>query len=120
MTYLFKKRREREQITVHTMIRMYCRAHHGGRVLCNSCSELADYTRIRNIKCVFGDIKPVCNKCRIHCYKPDYRERIKEIMRFSGPRMIISHPLMALDHLIMKLKPHPDVVLVKKKHIHLL
>jgi hypothetical protein len=28
------------------------------------------------------------------------REKIKEIMRFSGPRMIFYHPIMAIRHLI--------------------
>lgn len=119
MLYWFKNRQEREQITVTTMIRMYCRAHHGGEDLCDSCSEIADYARIRNEKCMFGTDKPVCQKCRVHCYKPDYRQRIKEIMRYSGPRMIWRHPVMAIDHILMKLKPHPEVVFAKRnKHIH--
>jgi hypothetical protein len=28
------------------------------------------------------------------------REKIREVMRFSGPRMIFHHPIMAIRHLI--------------------
>ena len=28
------------------------------------------------------------------------RERIREVMRFSGPRMIFHHPVMAVRHVI--------------------
>jgi len=28
--------------------------------------------------------KPKCKDCPVHCYKIEYRRRIKEVMRFSG------------------------------------
>lgn len=112
--YLLKSRREREQETVYTMIRMYCKAHHQGQPLCEDCNSLWEYARIRNARCIFGEDKPVCNACKVHCYKPDRREEIRKVMRFAGPRMILAHPLMALDHLLMGLKPHPKTVPVPK------
>ncbi len=30
------------------------------------------------------------------------KEKIKTVMRFSGPRMLIYHPIMAIRHLIGK------------------
>jgi hypothetical protein len=46
------------------------------------------------------ETKTFCSNCKVHCYKPEMREKIKEIMRFSGPRMIFYHPIMAIRHLI--------------------
>lgn len=87
------------------MVRIFCEANHpsGGDVLCPECSELLDYAKERLRKCPFGEKKGACSKCEIHCYKPDMRKRITEVMRFSGPRMIRKHHLLAIDHLI-KLK----------------
>jgi hypothetical protein len=30
----------------------------------------------------------VCKHCKIHCYRPDYREKVREIMRYSGKALI--------------------------------
>ena len=46
------------------------------------------------------ETKTFCSNCRVHCYRPDMRERIREVMRFSGPRMMLYHPVMAVRHLI--------------------
>ena len=32
-------------------------------------------------RCPFRDEKPTCSNCLVHCYKPDMRERIREVMR---------------------------------------
>ena len=36
----------------------------------------------------------------MHCYKPQMREKIRDVMRFSGPRMIFHHPIAAVRHVI--------------------
>jgi hypothetical protein len=91
--------RERERTVVATMIRVYCRGSgHGGR-LCDDCTELLNYARARIEACPFADSKPFCSQCEIHCYEKDMRERIRRVMRFSGPRMLLYHPLVALRHL---------------------
>ncbi len=83
------------------MIRIYCRAHHGAaKDLCENCSGLLTYAQQRIEKCPFGIKKPVCNQCSVHCYKPDMRKQVQEIMRFSGPRMMRHHPILALRHLV--------------------
>ena len=43
--------------------------------------------------------------------KKDMREKIREVMRFSGPRMIFPHPVMAIRHVIesKKEKKHMEV-----------
>ena len=100
---------KREADTVLAMIRIYCRAHHAsqGDVLCTECQELDDYAMKRLACCPFKEDKPVCAKCKVHCYKPEYRKRISEVMRFAGPRVLLSHPLLALEHMWKSLTVTP-------------
>ena len=84
------------------MIRIFCDAHHGipRELLCPTCTELWDYAKERLNKCPYGENKGACSKCKIHCYKPDMRKQITDVMRFSGPKMARKHPLLAIDHLL--------------------
>lgn len=94
-------KREREKRTVSLMIRIYCKKHHGTKkVLCPECEALDAYAKMRSDKCPFMETKTFCSNCRVHCYKADMREKIRAVMRFSGPRMIFSHPIMAIRHVI--------------------
>ncbi len=96
-----QKKREREKKMVSLMIGLYCRKnHHGKGGLCEECKQLNEYACLRSDKCPFMETKTFCSNCRVHCYQPDMREKIKAVMRFSGPRMIFSHPIMAIRHLI--------------------
>lgn len=95
----------REKKTLSAMISMYCRGRHktGGR-LCYECRQLLQYATERLDKCPFGIDKGPCSQCEIHCYKPEMRKRIREVMRYAGPRMPAKHPVLAIDHLIKKLR----------------
>ena len=95
-----KTKREREKETVSLMIRLYCRKKHGGKELCSECAALEAYARQRSDKCPFMETKTFCSNCKVHCYKKDMREKIRQVMRFSGPRMIFHHPVMAIRHVI--------------------
>jgi len=90
----------REDKTVAAMIALYCHQHHSGDGLCPECSALLDYTRQRLDKCPFQEGKTTCAKCPVHCFQPAMRERIRAVMRYSGPRMIFRHPIAAIRHLI--------------------
>lgn len=96
-------RKDEERKTVEVMIRLYCRKKEKNRTLCDGCRELIEYAEKRLENCKFGENKPVCQNCTIHCYKKDMREKIREVMRFSGPRMIMYHPIMAIRHIIRSL-----------------
>jgi len=97
---------QREEKTVSAMIELYCRAHHPvADVPCAKCSELRDYALARLDRCPFAAKKPTCAKCPIHCYRADMRVRIKEAMRYSGPRMLRRHPLLAAMHQLDSLRP---------------
>ena len=95
-----KTKREREKELVSQMIALYCRKKHGGKALCPDCEALDSYARRRSDKCPFMETKTFCSNCRVHCYRPEMRERIRAVMRFSGPRMIFHHPVIALRHVI--------------------
>ena len=90
------------------MIGLYCREEHGtDGGLCGECEALRDYARQRLLKCPFQQGKTTCAKCPVHCYKPDMRERIRAVMRYAGPRMLVRHPILALLHLLDGLRKSP-------------
>lgn len=94
---------EQEKAVVERMIRLYCRKREGNRALCPACEELLRYAHARLSRCPFGARKKTCRLCAVHCYKPVMRERMREVMRFAGPRMLFHHPLSALRHLWQEL-----------------
>lgn len=96
---------DNEQNTVTAMISLFCRQLHGGGPLCPSCSELLQYAQKRLSRCRYGDEKPQCKHCPVHCYAPEMRKRISEVMRYAGPRMLLHHPVMGLRHLLNRKKP---------------
>ena len=94
-------KRECEKHTIVLMIRIYCKKNHGTKKdLCPECKELAQYAMMRIDKCPFLESKKFCSNCKVHCYKAEMRGKIHAVMRFSGPRMIFSHPIIAIRHVI--------------------
>jgi hypothetical protein len=95
-----KTRLKRERDVVEVMIKLYCQDHHLHKVLCPECSALLDYAAQRLEKCPYQEGKTTCAKCPVHCYKPEMRNRIRNAMRYAGPRMIFRHPLMTIQHVL--------------------
>ena len=96
-----REKREREKEVVSFMIRLYCKKKHDTKTgLCEECAKLDEYAKLRSDKCPFMETKTFCSNCKVHCYKPEMREKIREVMRFSGPRMILYHPMLAVRHVI--------------------
>lgn len=96
-----ERKRAREKRVVTEMITLYCHKKHGTKgALCPECAALDAYARSRSDHCPFMETKTFCANCRVHCYKPEMREKIRVVMRFSGPRMMFYHPVIALRHLI--------------------
>ena len=95
-----EKKRKKEQMVVEEMIQLYCKGNHHTNGLCSECDELVEYAKKRSEKCPFMKEKTFCANCKVHCYKPEMREKIRKVMRYSGPRMIIYHPILAMWHLI--------------------
>jgi predicted amidophosphoribosyltransferase len=99
---------DRERRTVAAMIHLYCQEQHGtSEGLCPDCQALQVYAEQRLAQCPFQEGKTTCARCPIHCYKPEMRERIRAVMRYAGPRMLLRHPLMALWHLLDGLRKKP-------------
>lgn len=95
---------EEEKKTVGQMVEIYCKGRHQcNDGLCDECSALLDYALARLDHCKFGEKKPTCKKCPIHCYKPDMREQMRQAMRYAGPRMLWHHPVSAIRHLIREI-----------------
>ena len=59
-----------------------------------------DYADERLDACPFGQGKPACSDCLIHCYKKEMREQVRTVMRHAGPRMTYRHPYLALMHFV--------------------
>ena len=102
-----------EKKLIPEMIRIYCLGNHKesrkeegvkGKELCSKCKELAEYAEFRLEKCPFKKNKGFCSFCKIHCYKPKYRAEMKAVMRYSGSRMLLSHPIFAMSHVVAMLK----------------
>jgi hypothetical protein len=96
-----ERRIRRELKTLDAMVRMYCRDNHDvGKSLCPECSDLLSYAGQRLDACPLKPGKPSCLQCTVHCYRNEMRERVRTAMRYSGPRMVRRHPVLALLHLI--------------------
>ncbi|MBP3851216.1 MAG: nitrous oxide-stimulated promoter family protein [Erysipelotrichaceae bacterium] len=92
---------KREQNIVEEMILLYCRKNHRGiTVPCEACRQLIEYAQKRSAKCPFMENKTFCSQCKVHCYGPEQRAQIRQVMRYAGPRMLFHHPVLALWHLI--------------------
>lgn len=88
----------KEKRIVEVMIRLYCRRAEGNPELCPDCRELLDYALARLTRCPYKDGKQACKRCRTHCYRPEMRERIRRVMRYAGPRMLLYAPGEVLRH----------------------
>jgi hypothetical protein len=101
-------RLKRESRTLDVMIGLYCHKQHGSNNhMCSECRELSEYAMQRLGKCPFGEDKTTCTRCLVHCYKPVMREKIRNVMRYSCPRMIYTHPFLAVSHLVDSGKGQP-------------
>ncbi len=99
------EKRTQEQRMLEFMIQIYCRGNHKqGKTICKECRQLLDYAAERTRKCPFMQTKSFCSACKVHCYAPDRRKKIQDVMRYAGPRMIFYHPLPAILHMYTTLR----------------
>ena len=110
----FTSRQKKDLKVLMSFVRVFCSLKHDhqvetalpqelagmfkkGLLLCPDCRTLVEYALEKRSKCPL-DPKPSCKKCHIHCYSREYRARIREIMAFSGRRMIMRGRLDYLWH----------------------
>lgn len=100
------KKRSDEKMLVSEMIALYCRKqHHTLRgSLCPECQQLHDYALARIEHCPFMETKTFCSACKVHCYQPEMREKIRAVTRWAGPRMLPVHPVLSIKHVIVTMK----------------
>ncbi len=91
---------EKEKRIMAFMVRLYCSKKENNKDLCGSCKELIEYSKQLLDNCQYSNNKASCKRCPKHCYKKEYRDRIRKVMRFSGSRIIIHNPKEFLRHLI--------------------
>ena len=110
-------KRSEEADMVSQMIALWCRGHHAGAAraadaprvrlglrevrLCPECAELREYALGRIGRCPHMGTKTFCSVCPTHCYRKEMRERIREVMRWAGPRMLLYRPVPAIRHAIV-------------------
>jgi hypothetical protein len=105
--------------TVALFIDLYCRYKHKGSdkrpadlkvydvpaiagrkiVVCEECRKLLTHAFVKRAHCPM-EPKPACKHCPSHCYHPTYRAQIREVMRFSGRKMLLAGRLDYLVHLL--------------------
>ena len=114
------RRLQREYRTIESMLGIWCgdrHAHHVSRDgLCTECRELLAYAGQRLAKCPYGEHKPTCAKCPVHCYRRAQREQVREVMRYAGPRMLWRHPWQALLHVLDKLRRIEDPRTLRRRN----
>lgn len=96
-----EKKRNQEKATVGSMIEIYCHGIHKTKrgALCEDCQTLREYAALRTEKCPFMETKTFCSACKVHCYSKEMQEKIRQVMRYAGPRMLFVHPVLALRHM---------------------
>ncbi len=112
-----EEKRTSDLAIVLRMIEIYCRGQHKsvrkdiGKTghlesfdqiktgLCPECAELARYVQHKVAICPVIEEKTFCSSCKVHCYAPEQRERIRVVMRYAGPRMMLYDPPNAVRHL---------------------
>ncbi len=107
-----KEKKDLQILALFTSV--YCRGHHTAErkplsglpqqlivleryVCCPDCLDFLDYAIERRLNCPLDD-DPVCKHCQIHCYRSGHREKVREIMRYSGKTLIKRGRLDLLWH----------------------
>jgi len=107
-----KEKKDLKILALFTSV--YCQDHHPGQQLplagmpqqlaalnqyrcCSDCRDFLHYAIERRLHCPLVE-KPVCKHCQVHCYRPEYRQKVREIMRYSGKALIKKGRLDLLWH----------------------
>ena len=73
------KRIAREKETIRKMIALYEKQCPQASKEAEHYLTLNAYADKRLDKCVFGEEKPACKQCPVHCYQPAKREEMKPV-----------------------------------------
>ena len=87
-------KRKKEKELVKTMIDLYYANH----VNSLEHQDLLEYAMLKIDRCPKMATKSFCSQCEIHCYDEKRRALIRQVMRYSGPRMVFKRPMLVLKH----------------------
>jgi hypothetical protein len=65
--------------------------------LCPDCQAFLIYALQKRAICPL-DPKPSCKHCSIHCYSKEHRQKVREVMAYSGRQLILRGRLDYLWH----------------------
>ena len=97
------KHQQKDIRLIAKFVEVFCQGRHGGierpafhlpaglgeRGLCPDCAAFMEYAIAKRLKCPLEAEKPTCKRCRIHCYAKAEREKVREIMAWSGRRLML-------------------------------
>lgn len=66
--------------------------------LCPECSSFLHYAIARRLSCPLEAEKPTCKHCKIHCYASEQRTMVRQIMAYSGRKLMLRGRLDYLWH----------------------
>ena len=89
---------------IEAMIRIYCEGRCQNETLesglCQECEELLTYALERLEKCPKVAQKTSCGRCEIPCYREPFKSRIRLVMKYAGPRMVVKHPIKTVKYVM--------------------
>ena len=95
------KKVDRSVKAFNIMVEIYCKNHHRcDDGVCEICSDLISHTLCNYKKCRFLPNKQPCSLCPANCYKPEMRAQIRKVMRYSGLRLFLTNPFLAIEHIL--------------------
>lgn len=97
------KQQKKDIRLIGKFVEVYCAGRHGAverapfllpeglgeRRVCSECTAFMEYAVTKRIKCPLEAEKPSCKHCRIHCYGKAQREKVREIMSYSGRKLMM-------------------------------
>lgn len=97
------KQQKKDIRLIGKFVEVYCSGKHGAverspftlpenlgeRKICSKCAEFMEYAVTKRLKCPLEAEKPSCKHCRIHCYGVNQRKKVREIMGYSGRRLMM-------------------------------
>lgn len=101
-----ENKRAKEKKIIFLMVEIYCRENHRknrvvSKTLCDDCKKLLEYSYMRIDNCRHMKDKTFCSKCLTPCYNPEMKEKVKAIMKYSGPRLLFHHPIEVIKHFLV-------------------
>jgi len=91
---------EKDKQTIRFMVELYCKQKLHQTSISEEYTQLIEYGCLRLEHCKYGKKKPACKSCKTHCYRSEMREKMRTVMKWAGPRMLLYNPMAMIRHLM--------------------